>query len=96
MNNVQIPTTVIPVIAWVAGLLAGKGVFGFDSATWISILSGIVGLALTLYGAYITRKSALTTTVANLDEVSKIKLDPSAPGSKALEAATPSNVKVTP
>ncbi len=93
MNTTQATTTFGPIIAFFAGLLAGKGVFGFDAATWTMIIGGAVGFAATVWGAIAGRKTALVTTVANMPEVNNIHLDPTAPGAAALNAATPSNVK---
>lgn len=94
MNGIQLPATVVPVIAWLAGVLAGKGVFGLDSGVWITLLSGAAGLGLAVYGAFSARKSAVVTTAANLPEVKSISLDPTSPGAQDLNHATPANVRV--
>ena len=46
MNTTQTQTTLAPLVAFLAGLLAGKGVFGFDTATWTYIIGGVAGIGL--------------------------------------------------
>lgn len=92
MNPTQIQTTLAPVVAAVAGFLAGKGYFGWDSQTWIAIIGGIGTVVATIWGAAAARKNAMVTTVANLPEVKEITLDKTAPATQALDAATPDNV----
>lgn len=94
MNEPQLAARFAPAITFFAGLLAGKGVFGFDAATWTMLLGAAVGLAVAIYSAIASRKAALATAVANFPEVDKIKLDPNAPGARALNAATPANVRL--
>lgn len=94
MNETQLVTRFAPAITFFAGLLAGKGVFGLDTATWTMLLGSAVGLAAAIYTAVVTRKSALTSAVAKFPEVDKIKLDPNVPGARALADATPANVRL--
>jgi hypothetical protein len=99
MNATQLQTTLAPIIAAIAGFLAGRGYFGLDQATWLSVIAGIGTAATAIWGAYTARKSALVTTVANMPEVKEVSLDASATGQagtdvSALSRATPSNVVV--
>lgn len=93
MNATQLQTTLAPLVAFFAGLLAGKGVFGWDSEMWVTILGAVVGVVGTIWGAIAARKAAMVSTVANMTEVREIDLDKKAPGTKQLENATPDNVK---
>lgn len=90
MNPTQITTTLAPVITFFAGLLAGKGVFGFDAATWATIIGGIAGVIGTIWAGIATRNKNMITTTANLPEVQTIKLEPQAPSN--IVASTPANV----
>lgn len=94
MNGTQIQTTLAPLIAFFAGLLAGKGVFGLDAATWAQVIGGAAGFAATIWGIIATRKTAMVSTVAAMPEVTKVELDKTAPGTTALDNATPANVVV--
>jgi O-antigen/teichoic acid export membrane protein len=89
MNNTQWQTTLAPVISFFAGLLAAK-IPWLDAGTWGQVLGGIVGLAATLWAGIATKQSSLISTVSNMDDVSSIKLAPSAP--QALVSTTPANV----
>lgn len=66
MNKTQLQNTFAPLVAALAGFLAGKGVFGWDAQTWISILGGVGALAATIWGAYSTRPQALKDATASL------------------------------
>jgi hypothetical protein len=90
MNPTQITTTLAPLITFFAGLLAGKGVFGLDAATWGTVIGSIIGVAGTIWAAIATRNKNLVTTTANLPEVQTITLEPSAPSE--MVSATPANV----
>ncbi len=98
MNPTQIQTTIAPIVAAVAGFLAGRGYFGFDQATWISVLAGLGTLIATIWSAVAARKTAIVTTAANLPEVKAIQLedrDPKVAESVAsINLSTPNNVKV--
>lgn len=103
-SSTQLQTTLAPIIAFLAGLLAGKGVFGWDAETWMTILGGVVGVIGTIWAAVATRPSAVVASavagdkatmvaaVADLDEVKHIDLNKTMPETKAIEAATPPNV----
>ena len=90
MNPTQISTTLAPIITFVAGLLAGKGVFGLNAEAWVTIIGGVLGAGATIWAAIATRNKNLITTTANLPEVQNVKLEPSAPSS--LVQSTPGNV----
>lgn len=92
MNKTQIQTTFAPLIAALAGFLAGKGFFGFDAQTWIAILGGIGSLAAIIWGAVATRPQALKDTTGGLANTTVIT-------DKASADALPNNpdvVAVTP
>lgn len=92
MNSTQIQTTLAPLITFLAGLAAGKGLFGLDSATWATIIGGVVGLAATIWAAVVTKKTNLVSSVANLPEVNNVQLSSTVPSNDALVTSTPSNV----
>lgn len=94
MNGTQIQTTAAPLIAFVAGILAGRGAFGLDAETWTLILGSLAGTIATIWGAIAARKAAIVTTVANMPEVKQVTLVPGAPGVEGLNQATPTNVRV--
>lgn len=99
MNATQLQTTLAPIVAAIAGFLAGKGYFGWDSQTWIAILGGLGTFAATIWGAIAARKAAIVTTVANLPEVKEVALDAGATGAtrdsvSSLNISTPTNVVV--
>ena len=90
MNPTQIQSTVAPLVGFFAGLLAGKGVFGFDAGAWATIIGALVAAGAAVWGAIATRGSSLITAVANQPEVQSIKLEAFAP--QTLLSATPDNV----
>ncbi len=69
MNSTQIQTTLAPLLTFLAGLAAGKGLFGWDAATWYTILGGIVGLGATIWAAVVTKNSAIAATTQNMTGV---------------------------
>lgn len=89
MNQTQTLTTFAPVVTFFAGLLAGKGVFGFDEATWIAVLSGLATAAIAVYGSIVTRKKALITQVNALPDVAGVVTANTIEG-RALAASVPS------
>ena len=92
MNKTQIQTTLAPLIAAIAGFLAGKGYFGWDAQTWISIIGGILALAATIWGAVATRPIALKDTTATLPNTTVVTDKVSAnalPNNKDVVAVTP-------
>ncbi len=91
MLNIQTTTTGTSIVAFLAGLLAGKGVFGFDAATWTAILGGVGGLAAVIYNAVASRKSAVVSETAKMPEVKTVVLENSA-AADSLSKVTPNNV----
>lgn len=90
MNSTQIQTTLAPLISFLAGLAAGKGLFGLDVTSWTTIIGAVVAFGAAIWGAIATRNTAVISQAAALPEVQSIKLEPSA--SSSTVAATPSNV----
>lgn len=74
-------------IGVLAGFLAGKGVFGFDAATWATVIGSLAGTAAIVWGAISTRKTALTDTVGNMPNTTVVT-------DKATAAALPANASV--
>lgn len=90
MNKTQLQSTVAPLVAFFAGLLAGKGVFGLDAEGWTTVIGALVAAGAAIWGGVSTRGSSLITEVANQPSVQSIKLEPNAP--QSLLSATPDNV----
>lgn len=90
MNSTTATSTFGPLVAFFAGLLAGKGVFGLDAGTWTTIIGAIIAGAASVWGAIATRKTAQIASVASMPEVQSVKLEPSAPAS--ITESTPANV----
>lgn len=90
MNSTTATSTFGPLVAFFAGLLAGKGVFGLDAQTWTTVIGAVIAAAASVWGAIATRKNAQISAVAAMPEVQSVKLEPSAPAT-VLEA-TPGNV----
>jgi len=93
-NPLQTNNTATMLVGYVAGIAAAKLPI-FDFATWNYIIFSIGGVGLTIYTAFINRKSAVIATVANMPEVKNVDLDKTVSGAKALEDVTPSNVTVS-
>lgn len=91
MNSTQIQATLAPLISFLAGLAAGKGLFGLDVASWTTLIGAVVGFGATIWGIIATRNTAVISQAAALPEVQSIKLNSSAPAS--VVSATPSNVQ---
>lgn len=92
MNKTQLQTTIAPLIAAIAGFLAGKGIFGFDAQTWISILGGVGALAATIWGGVAARSQALKDTTGGLANTTVVTDAASAaalPNNPDVVAATP-------
>lgn len=94
INYTQLQTTLAPVVAAGAGFLAGKGYFGWDAQTWISILGGIGTVVATVWGAMAARKASMVSTVAAMPEVSSVTLNSANPNTASLNDSTPNNVVV--
>jgi hypothetical protein len=93
MNSTQLQTTLASLVTFLAGLAAGRGLFGWDQATWITVITAVVGVGGAVWAAVTTKKSALVTSVAQMPEVASVKLESTAAG-QSLAASTPSNVQV--
>lgn len=92
MNKTQVQTTFAPLIAALAGFLAGKGIFGFDAQTWIAILGAVGALAATIWGGVATREIALKDTTGKLANTAVVTDAASAnalPNNPDVVAATP-------
>lgn len=96
MNKTQLQTTLAPIVAAIAGFLAGKGIFGFDVQTWISILGGVGALVATVWAAIATRPQALKDTTGGLANTTVVTDKASAdalPDNPDVVAATPAIVE---
>lgn len=103
-NNTQLSTSTATLVGVVAGFLAGRGAFGWDQATWVSVIMGVISVATVIWTAVQTRtssivsqavtsdKSTVVAAVANMPEVKEIKLDKTEPATAAISRATPDNV----
>jgi hypothetical protein len=93
MNTTQTQVGVFaPLVAALAGFLAGKGVFGLDSATWAIILGALGTAGATIWGVVKTRPLALKDTVGHLDKTTVVTDAASAnalPNNKDVIAVTP-------
>lgn len=92
MNKTQLQTTIAPLVAAVAGFLAGKGIFGFDAQTWISIIGGVLAFGATIWGAVAARPQALKDTTGGLPNTTVVTDKTSAdalPNNPDVVAATP-------
>lgn len=92
MNTTQIQTTLAPIVAFIAGILAGKGVFGWDSQTWITVIGGILGVVGTVWAAVVTRKTAQVASVAAMPEVAAVVTTKTAAGNVMSGSGSPENV----
>jgi len=90
-NPLQNNSTAVAVISYLAGIAATKLTF-FDLATWNYIFMALGGLIFALWQFFITRKTTVVATAANLPEVDKIELNRTAPNAQGLYDATPENV----
>lgn len=90
MNSQSATSTFGPLVAFFAGLLAGKGVFGLDAGTWTTIIGAIIAGVASVWGAIASRKTAQIASVAAMPEVQSIKLEASA--DSTIVNATPGNV----
>lgn len=95
MNNLtpiqlQLLATLGPVIGMIAGYIGAWN--GIDQASATGVLMALIVASLTCYNAWVSRKSAQVTAVANLPEVKEVSLDKTKAGAASLEEATPNNV----
>lgn len=90
-NPLQNNSTAVAIISYIAGIAATKLTF-FDLATWNYIFMALGGLVFALWQFFITRKTTVVATAANLPEVGKIELNRTIPNVQGLYDATPENV----
>lgn len=64
MNQTQVQTAAAPFIAFLAGLLASKHLFGLDAGSWSLLIGGGITFGATVWGVIVTRRTALANTVA--------------------------------
>lgn len=76
MNSTQIQSTLAPLISFLAGLAAGKGLFGLDSATWATLLGAIAAFGATIWGALATRTSAVVAQANAVTSTTVTTTDP--------------------
>lgn len=86
MNSTQIQNTLAPIVSFIAGLLTAKFAF-FDAATWSAILTGVVGIAATIWGALSSRNSAIASSLVSAVPGTQVVTD-----AKVANATTSSNV----
>lgn len=92
MNKTQIQTTLAPLIAALAGFLAGRGVFGFDAETWATLIGSALGTGAIIWGAIAARKTALVDTTGGLPNTTVVTDKATAdslPNNKDVIATTP-------
>lgn len=92
MNKTQLQTTLAPLVAAIAGFLAGRGIFGFDAATWATILGSIGTLIAVIWGGVAARAQALKDTTGTLPNTTVVTDAASAaalPNNPDVVAATP-------
>ena len=66
MNQTQVQTAAAPFIAFLAGLLASKHLFGLDAGSWSLLIGGAIGFGATVWGVIAARKTALSNTLGNM------------------------------
>lgn len=76
MNSTQIQTTLAPLLTFLAGLAAGKGLFGWDATTWYTILGGIVGFGATIWAAVTTKTSSIVAQANAVPSTTVTTTDP--------------------
>lgn len=76
MNTTQVQSTLAPLLTFLAGLAAGKGLFGWDAQTWYTILGGIAGLGATIWAAVATKTSAIVSTANAVPSTTVTTSDP--------------------
>lgn len=94
MNNTQIQTTIAPLVTFFAGLLAGKGVFGFDAATWATIIGGIGGVAATIWAAIATRKAPMAQSLASYNDTTVLTDPATARNTSSNDVVSSASVKL--
>lgn len=95
MNNTQVTATFAPIITFIAGLLAARFTF-FDGATWLTIVTGVVGLGATIWAAVMTRKNALKNAVGNMEGTVVVTTPSSAAAIPNADVVSSADVKIVP
>lgn len=98
MNNDQLTKTILPIISFFGGIAVSKGWIPAGTIDWLSnniaaVLGAIGTVGALIVGFITSTKNAQITRVAEMPEVEKVKLEPSAP--QAMVEGTPSNVSRT-
>lgn len=96
MNSTQIQTTAAPLVAFLAGLLAGKGVFGLDAATWATIIGSVAALGATIWGAIAATKKGVAASAASYADTKVITDGATAAAITNNDVMSNSEVKVVP
>lgn len=82
--------TIVTLLGWASADLVSQ---------WIAIIMQVAGPAMAIvglvWGYFANGKVGLVTAVANLPEVKKVTLEPDAPETPAINAATPNNVSTS-
>lgn len=63
MNQTQTQGGAAAIVAFLAGILAGRGVFGLDAATWSTILGAVLAFGAVIWNIVSTRKTAIANTL---------------------------------
>lgn len=92
MNTTQLQTTLGPILGLIAGYFAAW--WGIDQAQALGILTALCGVGYAVYNAFITRKSAMVSTVANMPEVNQVSLEKNVSANSSLMISTPDNVVI--
>jgi len=85
MNKTQLTTTLAPLVTFFAGLLAGKGVFGWDAQTWATIIGGVLGLIGTVIAANATKTSSIVAATDAVESTTVTTTDPALAASAGIE-----------
>ena len=101
MTTDQIMALIRQALPLLGGVAIALGWFTADQVSaFTQVILQIAGPGLAFIGVvwsfFANNKTSILTSAANMPEVKEIKLEPHAPETAALSAATPSNVKVGP
>lgn len=80
MNTTSTQTNAALIIAFLAGILSGRGLFGWDQATWITFLTMCGGAGAWIWTAIATRRKALVASVNAMPEVAGVVTKPTQDG----------------
>lgn len=93
MNATQIQTTLAPLISFLAGLAAGKGLFGLDAGTWTTIIGSVAAFGATIWGALAATKSGVAASAASYADT-KVITDQKTAASLGPDVLSNTDVKV--